>query len=330
MRIFDIGSWTDTPSAEHGAVLTCAIDCAIHVTLRNRQRGGHDVQTHYGVLPHGQQARPVPFENDFFRLVLDYFNSSGIDAEVTGDVPPGFGLGGTAAVAVALTAAVGLFAGKSCTPHQLASIAHQLYLELMGRPYEMQGFLSAAIGGIALQRLTPYPRVFVQSVPLSEEVMNALEQRLLVILTGRPARRDAYHLLETRISEGGRAARESLWQLRSLPSRAVHVLRQGNFEMFGGILREQHALQRRLCPGVFSPEIWHLEAMALRHGAYGVKLNGMGGSVTVLSPPHQRGALEQYIRAMGYQVLTFKLDRCGLRLWREEPRGRTDHIPVAS
>jgi galactokinase/mevalonate kinase-like predicted kinase len=163
-HILDIGSWTDTAFAEHGAVLNGAIDAFTHVSLRPRSRRGvavrHDADG--GVLAY----------RDFLQVVAGYFEVDGFEATIRQDNPAGLGLGASAATAVALTAAVARYAGRNYHNLQIAIIAHRIRSEECERPCAMQGYLAAALGGLSLYRLAPYPRAFAESVPEEGSVVD--------------------------------------------------------------------------------------------------------------------------------------------------------------
>ena len=243
---------------------------------------------------------------------------------VRAELPVGCGVGTTAATAVALAGALATFAGGDLPPHYLATLAHRINSEELGRMCGMQSYLASALGGITLYRFDPYPRAFVTPVPLSQHTVTELERRLLLVRTGRKPRRDFYAHLTRRYLTGGRVSREVIWRLRTLPVRAMDALRMEDFLTLGEIMTEHTQLQQRLCPSINCPEVWRITDIAREFGILAAKTNGTGGSVTILCPPEGSKPVMSALRQVGYSVMPVRIDREGLRVWTEGP----EEIPL--
>ena len=66
-RLLDIGSWSDTAFAEHGAVLNCAMSVHAWVSVHSRARKGFSLTVKDTSLTHGNTAAarpadPISFE----------------------------------------------------------------------------------------------------------------------------------------------------------------------------------------------------------------------------------------------------------------------------
>ncbi len=308
-RMLDIGSWTDTPFAEHGMALNCAIEPGVRVTLEARARDHASVWL---------RTTPAPYGTfDVLRLAARYFAVDGLAVWVESPWVTGSGVGAGAAIAVALTGALARYAGQQHTPHQLACIAHRLYSEALGTPCGMQSFMAAALGSIALYRVEPYPRVFTQPLALPAHGLGELERRLLLVHTGRMPRHNPYRELARRCRQGDRVTRAVLWQLRALPQCAYLALRQRDDAALALVMAEQQALQRQLIPALLSPEVQRIAAVARARGALAEKVNGAGGSVTVLCPPHARDAVMDALREIGYAATPVRLATGGVHVWQD-------------
>jgi len=319
VSILDLGNWTDTPFAEHGAVLNIAVDYPVQVTVRSRKRPGVMVRTQVTqrALESGGGERSCPLEYDLLRAAARYFSVDGIEADLCYSLPPECGVSAHASAMVVLTAAVAAFAGKNYTPMQISGIAHRLHSEALGQPLGVHGHMAATMGGIALYRTTPHPRVFATPLTLTTELQRELERRLALVLTGRTPRGDFLVRLASACQPGDRQALKLLWRLRSIPAQAFESLTGGDFHRLTAIVAEGAILQERLCPSFRTPESWFLSLTASRQQGV-TKTNCEGGSVTVLAPPEQIIVLTTLIREAGYTVLPIVMSPAGLRVWCDQ------------
>ncbi|HEY3379180.1 MAG TPA: hypothetical protein VGL77_16995 [Armatimonadota bacterium] len=306
----EIGTWTDTAFAEHGAVFCCATRALAQVQLRPCT--GSRCRLH--------AAHTGELET-FLHRAAGYFDLAGIEAHCLTETPcPETSSYLMAAHAVALTGALACLANRFLTPHQLASIAHRILCEEMGQPCGVQRFMAAALGGISLYDISPFPRTFPIPLDLPDEVLTQLEQRTLIISTGREVKHSLYQRVQERSRTGERGAREALWELRALPRQAADALRMRNLAALGGVMNEHARQQRQLCPEIDTPEVQYIRTVAQRHSALGSTVNSLGSHITVLcDDTTARISLSSALRAGGFSVTTFDLDHYGLRVWVHEP-----------
>ena len=296
-----MGSWTDTPFAEHGMTWSCAIRRYAHVRL--------------------DDAAPpacTPGYGALLRAALREFGLPALGCAITVDLPAGCGFGVTAAVAVALVAALARYRGKTLRPLALALLAHRLAQEALGHPCGLEGQLTAARGGAALHAIAPYPRALSAAPALSPAALNTLEAHLLVVATGRPAQPNLPQGLARRLAEGDPRVIAGLWQLRTLPDLAYAAAARGDVAALGALLDAHRDAQQRMAPALYAPEARHIDALARRHGALGMKHNGTGGSVTLLCPADARRPLAVTLRRAGYPAFPVRLAREGVTVWAEE------------
>ena len=324
-RILDIGSWTDTPFAEYGAALNCAVSIFAHVTLLPRTRTGVTVRYE------GSATLPPALRNHFaceemLRALARYFEVEGFEAGVRTDAAVDSGLGVTAATAVALTAAVAKYAGAAYTPLQLALIAHRIRCEELGRHCGLQSFLTAALGGVNLYRIEPYPRAFATPVPAGTELLDELERRLFIVRSGRMSGKNLYAGVARQFQQGGRRAYVALRQLRALPARAYDALLAGNFTALGAVMQEQASVQLQFCPALNTPEARRLDIFTRRLGGIACKINGMGGSLTILCDPERHLPVQALLQQIGFDVSPIRIERSGVRVWTESTLRRLSPI----
>ncbi|MHB9110163.1 MAG: GHMP family kinase ATP-binding protein [Armatimonadota bacterium] len=325
-RILDFGSWTDTPFAEYGAALNCAVGIYSHVTLRQHARRGVLLRVNgtTALLTPAQRAELV--SEEFLHAIARYFEVDGFEVQVHTDAPADAGLGTSASVGVALTAAVAEFAGSTADPDRIAAIAHYVQCEELGRTCGLQCYLAAALGGSALYRIEPYPRFF--ATPLPEKTLDGLERRLLLVQTGRAPAPNLFAEVGRRFQRGDRRSRVVLWQLRALPVRAYDALAAGDFATLGAVMNEQANLQQQLCPSLSSPEARRARSVAREFGVTAGKTNGSGGSLTLLCPPDARQPLMNALRRNGYDTSPVRIERSGVQVWTEADTRLATALPA--
>jgi galactokinase/mevalonate kinase-like predicted kinase len=307
--LLEVGTWTDTEFAEHGATLGFASTFYTRVSLYPRGDARLVVRS---LQPNHSDLE------QFFRAASRYFGLYGVEVQVTVDLPEEIGVDFFPASAVAITGALPRVAERNSTPHQLALIAHGIQSGETNCPCGVQGFLTAAHGGVLLSDISPFPRAFPTPVELDDIRFTQIEESLLPVALGYVPSVDTYQRVESRCLQKDPYVSEIIWRLRALPRLAADAVKAGNFTAVGAILQEQGQLLRDLCPSILSPEVMHIEALARRYRVQVASVNGMGNIVTLFCPEGKNAVAERLIQA-GYHPLNLAIDRRGLRVWSVEP-----------
>ncbi|CAJ1433668.1 unnamed protein product [Effrenium voratum] len=139
-----------------------------------------------------------------------------------------------------------------------------------------QDQVGAILGGAKIARSGPLPlRVLAEPLPLSRDFAEALEQRLVLVFTGRP--RLAKHLLQNVIRQWFSRAPEICQTVRSLVSNAeqcADALKAGDLQKLGACLSEYWAQKRVMAPGCEPKMVRPLRDLP---GLLGFSLCGAGG-----------------------------------------------------
>lgn len=315
VNILDVGGWTDTAYAEHGMMLTWALNGGATIDLTPAMQGGINLQVDETAT--GMERMAIRDTVPILRTLAREFGVVHMQALAHVNVPVGHGLDVHAALTVAFAAGMARMTGRSCTPLHLAWLAHAHYLEGTGYSCGMHGFLAAAFGGIGMYRFDPYPRAFHVAVPVPPTILAQLEASLLLVYTRQHQCADGHRRLEARL-HGEPHARELHWLLRAMPGEAMAALTEGDLESLGAVLREQAEIQWQLCPGTYTPDVAHIMRIGQRHGARGGTLNGMGGSLTLLATQSTLPAVRTALHEAGYHTQPVKLERNGVRVWYED------------
>ncbi|CAJ1384485.1 unnamed protein product [Effrenium voratum] len=190
-------------------------------------------------------------------------------------LPTGSGLGSSSILAAAAMkatlAAFDLHMDDESLIHAVQNVEQML---TTGGGWQDQ--VGAILGGAKIARSGPLPlRVLAEPLPLSRDFAEALEQRLVLVFTGRP--RLAKHLLQNVIRQWFSRAPEICQTVRSLVSNAeqcADALKAGDLQKLGACLSEYWAQKRVMAPGCEPKMVRPLRDLP---GLLGFSLCGAGG-----------------------------------------------------
>lgn len=327
VRVCDLGGWTDTWFAGHGTVLNVAVRPGAEVEAVVSGADGEvvldvpDFGDRYAVPRDG----PRPGRHPLLEACLEEIPPPpdvSCELTVSSAVPPGSGVGTSAAVAVGLLAVLDHLGDGTRGPQDLAAAAHRVETERLGLQSGIQDQLAAACGGIPSIEMHRYPEATVTPVGLGEGVWSELDRRLVVVFLGRAhASSEVHERVIARLAEEGEGAPQ-LEALRSTAGRGRGALETGDLEAFGRAMIENTEAQVGLHPELVSADAREIIVIAREHGASGWKVNGAGGeggSMTVLAGPRDtagRGLIRAVEEAgRGWAVLPVSLSAPGVQVW---------------
>lgn len=309
------GGWTDVPpySEERGG---CVCNMAIEL---------HAVATVRAVAVDargGTSERADSPDNALAIAATRRAAMPRVSVNVEAEYPLGAGLGGSSAAGVAVLGALAAWRGEEITPSALAEESRRLEVEDLGIAGGRQDHYAAAMGGAL--GLWFGDEVTARRLPLSADVIAALNQRCIVAYTGQSrissntitAVMDAYRARERRVLG-------ALDRLRDLAVQMVAALESADLEALGRLVGEHWVHQRALHPAIPTPLIDAVLADAAAAGAIGGKALGASGGGCVLAIAAE-GREEEVRRAMAAraQPLPVRMARRGFHLV-----GRADPVP---
>jgi mevalonate kinase len=183
-------------------------------------------------------------------------------------IPPGAGLGASAAFAVAIGRALLGYAKLPADATNVARVAGASERLVHGNPSGVDVALAIA-GGIGVFRKSS------GLVPFSSGPL-----RVIVGPSGAP-RSTAAMIDRVAAATGGKREDARLAELGSLTDVGTVALKAGKLDELGRAMDRAHALLAEL--GVSSPLLDGLCQAARDHGAYGAKLTGAGGGGAVIA-----------------------------------------------
>ncbi|MCC3766376.1 hypothetical protein [Streptomyces sp. UNOC14_S4] len=326
LRISLAGGGTDIPSysSRHGGlVIGCAIDRYVGVTVFPREFSG---RLRTASESHSEShSEPYSESYELCDTAADHPNRmtracllrAGLHRDrqvaVFSDVPPGSGLGGSAAFAVSLLHAAAH--PRAASARELAETAARVEIEDLGRAVGKQDHYLAAYGGILLLRFHRSGRVDPEPLDLPPRVRDGLEERLMLFHTG--ISRDAGDVLaeqNRRTLEGHSDSLTRLHAIRRLADDMADCLRAGDVSGVAGLVEEHWRLKSKLGSRVSSPALQALHDRAVEAGAAGGKLLGSGGGgflLLVCEPGRRQTEVRAAMAEAGLRALPFRFTDSG-------------------
>jgi D-glycero-alpha-D-manno-heptose-7-phosphate kinase len=328
IRICDVGGWTDTWFARHGAVFNIAVYPFVEVQVGVLEHAEGDARVTIEVenFGHTYALNPGKIVYDKHPLieaaidVMKLPSDAALRINIFSDAPPGASTGTSAAVSVALIGALDRLVGGALPPHDVAGLAHSIETVNLGLQCGVQDQLASAYGGINYIAVHAFPSATVTPVVIPNNVWWELEHRLAVIYIGRPHSSSAIH---TRVIEGlGPNAHDDprLVRLRALAGEARDAVGAADFAGLGRVMDDNTGVQRALHPDLVCGAMEEIIAVAREFGVLGVKVNGAGGdggSLTLLTNGDmaRKRRLLRALDERGFHSLPIYLSRQGLRVW---------------
>jgi D-glycero-alpha-D-manno-heptose-7-phosphate kinase len=330
IRICDIGGWTDTWFAGHGNVFNIGVSPYVEVQVRVHPCGALGERIVLEVENYGEryQFEPGarPDRHPLLEATIDEIgvpDDMSIEISIFSEAPAGGSTGTSAAVAVALTAALDSLTPGRSTPHQIAATAHRIEVERLGIQAGIQDQLCAAYGGVNYIEISAYPHASVTPLRLPDTVWWELERRLVLVFLGRTHVSSSVHdrVIANLEREGESAPR--LDALRRAAHQARDAALAGDFPALGRAMTGNTVAQGDLHPSLVGKEAKVAIEVVAAAGALGWKLNGAGGeggSITLLCGP-EMSAKRRLLDALGeadprFAVIPTSISRSGLHLWQ--------------
>ena len=328
-RVCDLGGWTDTWFAGHGAVFNIAVYPYVEVQIESGILSGKKKHVTLSVENFGDRYSVNPDDitydkHPLIEAAIDVMKvpeDCSLNINIFSEAPPGASMGTSAAVSVALVGALASMWDKQLTPHEIASLAHSIETEKLGMQSGIQDQLASAYGGISYMNMYKFPHASVSPLQVPNNIWWELENRLAVIYIGMPHSSSETH--KKVIAELGDDANQDprLGRLREMAAEGKAALYAGDFERLGRCMNENTECQRKLHPQLVCKDFDSIIEIADDFGALGCKVNGAGGdggSLAILTNGNmaQKRKMLATMREKNYMPLPVYLSRQGLRVWK--------------
>ncbi len=330
IRIADNGGWTDTWFSGFGKIFNIGVYPYAEVQVEVFQNDGHQDRVTIQAENYGDRYTVVPDagqwnKHPLLEAAIHYMKvprDVSLQVTIFSEAPAGASTGTSAAVSVALIAALDRLTPGRMTPHEIAQAAHHVEMDMLGLQCGIQDQLCSAFGGINYIEMRQFPWATVSQIQVSNATWWELERRLVLIFLGRSHSSSDLHkkVIAELQNEGPDSPRLAVLRLTAEKSRdAVYA---GDYAAFGRAMIENTEAQERLHPDLVSADARRIIEIAKSHGALGWKVNGaggLGGSVTILSGDVSF-TKRRMIKEIEQENSLFKnipiyLSRYGVRTW---------------
>jgi D-glycero-alpha-D-manno-heptose-7-phosphate kinase len=237
----------------------------------------------------------------------------GLRLETDSESPAGAGISGSSALMIATSAALARFTGRDLDLEKLRVIAQNIEAQIIRVPTGCQDYYPALYGGVSAIHLDP-DGIRRTAVPVAPE---EIEMRFLLAYTGAPRQSgiNNWEVFKAHIN-GDRHVSRNFDKIVALAREMHQAFLRHDWEDVARLLREEWKLRRTNAPGITTPLIDKLIAVAQKSGGRAAKVCGAGGGGCVLLMVEE-GAKESVAEAVaevGGRMLPLKVAREGLRI----------------
>jgi D-glycero-alpha-D-manno-heptose-7-phosphate kinase len=248
------------------------------------------------------------------RLVKSFGLKDGVRVEVESQAPAGSGLGGSSAMAIALTRALAEWCHVSFSNEELVEHAKSIETQTIRVPTGYQDYWGAVYGGVHAYQMGLNGRVRV--TPLGSEAFHReLERHLLLVYTGQPrfSGGNNWELFKRHI-DGERPIVEFFERLKENALFMRTALERESVSLTAEALNRDWAVRKAMLPTMTTVEIERLIEGTSRHGALAARVCGAGGGgcVALLADPERRESVTRRVREMGMEVIATRVSRAGV------------------
>src|SRR2546425_6533709 len=247
------------------------------------------------------------------RLVQFFAPKEGLLVETDSESPAGAGISGSSALMIATTAALARFTDRNLTLEQMRVIAQNVEAQIIEVPTGCQDYYPAVYGGVSAIRLDA-DGIHREAVPVMPE---EIESRFVLAYTGAPRKSgiNNWEVFKSHIN-GDRRVFRNFERITAIARSMHQALVGGDWDGVARLLREEWKLRRSNAPGITTPLIDKLIAVAGKQGGQAAKVCGAGGGGCVIFLV-EKGSASRVATAIGdagARVLPLQVARDGLRL----------------
>jgi len=328
VRISFVGGGTDQPEFYReygGAVISAAINKYFYTVLTIRDDDLVQViSSDLKAMVEVERIRVDAYEGELkipMAVIKHLGLRRGVNLFLASEIPPGTGLGSSAAVCVNVVRALWELQGRQHSKYELAEEAFRIAREILGAPVGKQDEYAAAFGGINEIRFAA-KSVEVDRLEMPEQVVEALERRVLLFFTGN--QRNSYEILseQRRLSlDRDSKVLSALQGMSGLVRDAREALLCGDLDRFGEILDAGWQQKKQISGRISSSEVDLAYEEARRRGAIGGKLAGAGGGgfFMLITREGSQSSVREALASRGMKEMSFHFDLHGSRVVYNDP-----------
>ena len=246
-------------------------------------------------------------------LVRYFAPERGLRVETDSQSPAGAGISGSSALMIATTAALARFTGRDIDHETMRVIAQNVEAQVIHVPTGCQDYYPALYGGVSAIHLDA-DGVRRAAVPVAPE---EIELRFVLAYTGAPRKSgiNNWEVFKAHIN-GDKHVFRNLEKIATIAREMHQALLRHDWEDVACLLREEWKLRRTNAPGITTPLIDKLIAVARKNGGRAAKVCGAGGGGCVLMMVEEgaKEAVSNAVALAGGHILPLRVARDGLRV----------------
>jgi D-glycero-alpha-D-manno-heptose-7-phosphate kinase len=245
-------------------------------------------------------------------LVKFFTPEQGLRVETNSQSPAGGGISGSSALMIATTAALARFTHRELDLEQMRVLAQNIEAQIIAVPTGCQDYYPALYGGVNAIHLDA-DGVRRAPVPVAPE---EIERRFVLAYTGVPRQSgiNNWEVFKSHI-DGDKHIFQNFENIATIARDMHQALLRHDWEDVARLLREEWQLRRTNAPGITTPLIDKLIAVASEHGGRAAKVCGAGGGGCVLFMVEEdtNQEVSQALSEAGGHILPMRVAREGLR-----------------
>lgn len=248
-------------------------------------------------------------------LLLFFAPRGGLLIETDSESPAGAGISGSSALMIATTAALARFTERNLTLEQMRVVAQNVEAQIIEVPTGCQDYYPALYGGVSAIHLD-IDGIHREAVPISPE---EIESRFVLAYTGEPRKSgiNNWEVFKSHI-DGDRHIFRNFERISDIAGAMHQALLRRDWDSVARLLREEWKLRRTNAPGITTPLIDKLIAVAAKHGGRAAKVCGAGGGGCVIFLVEQGEAsrVATAIGGNGGRVLPLQVAKDGVTVFQ--------------
>jgi len=318
LRISIGGGGTDLPSyyeENEGFLISAAIDKYVYVTITRPFSPGINLK--YSKIEHVDHIADIqhPIIRESLKMLENKDRAPQIEITTIAEIPAGTGLGSSGSFTTALLKGLYAYEKKIISTEQLADLACEIEINKLSEPIGKQDQYIAAYGGITCFTFNKDDSVTVNSLNISGDTLNDLEDNLLLFFTGlsRSAGSVLKDQKEKSISNDAKML-ANLNYVKELGYRSKELLEKGDTESFGKLMHEHWLHKKERSHGMSNTSIDQWYEAGLKNGAIGGKLVGAGGGGFLLFYASDKRKLRKEMSRLNLEEVRFKFDFEGTKI----------------
>ncbi len=293
---------------------TCRITplAGTRIELRSLDTGRYETFADFAELNASRKPRHL-----LATCAVRYFApENGLRLETDSESPAGAGISGSSALMIATCAALSRFTGREIDLEKLRVLAQNIEAQIIRVPTGCQDYYPALYGGVSAIHLDP-DGIRRAPVPVAPE---EIEMRFLLVYTGAPRQSgiNNWEVFKAHIN-GDRHVFRNFDKIVALARDMHQAFLRHDWEDVARLLREEWKLRRTNAPGITTPLIDKLIAVAKNNGGRAAKVCGAGGGGCILLMVEEgaQQAVADAVTQAGGRMLPLRVAREGLRLSQE-------------